>query len=179
MATALEQHSPAPTVNHTVILPEACIEAPVPEAKNQCLGAKDLIEHARRHADQGHLEEASQWCDKAVSQDRTNAAAYYLWAVVREEQGRLDEAGQLFRKALYYQPKLFLAHYALGNVALKQRRPRDARKHFSNALDILAACRRDDVVPQSGGLTAGRLREMVNHQVESVNASIPDQLEGS
>ena len=139
--------------------------------------AQEMLELARRHADQGRLEEASECGDRAISQNKTDAGAYYLLAAIRQEQGRLEEAANLLRKALYYQPKMAVIHYALGNLSLKQRNSRDAGKHLSNALKILAECRREDVVPQSGGLTAGRLRELVQSQMQNLKTPMPSQLE--
>jgi chemotaxis protein methyltransferase CheR len=140
-------------------------------------GAPEVLELARAHADQGRLDEASGWCEKAISQNRTDAGAYYLLAAIRQEQGRLEEAANLLRKALYYEPKLAVVHYALGNLFLKQRNLRDAGKHLSNAWNILADCRREDVVPQSGGLTAGRLRELVRSQIQTLKIPMPGRLE--
>jgi chemotaxis protein methyltransferase CheR len=52
-------------------------------------------------------------------------------------------------------------HFALGNLAQRQGDARSAKRCFDNALELLAARRDDEVVPESDGLTAGRLREII------------------
>ncbi len=116
---------------------------------------------ARIFADQGSLGEASRWCEKAIEIDKVDAWAYYLWAAILEEQGSLERAAVLLRKSLYLNPKLVLGHFALGNLALRQGKLQESAKHFENTLAILATYGEEEVLPQSGGLTAGRLRELV------------------
>jgi chemotaxis protein methyltransferase CheR len=55
-----------------------------------------------------------------------------------------------------------LAHFALGNLARSCGRNDTADKHFSNASRLLAACPADDVLPESDGLTVGRLTEIIS-----------------
>jgi chemotaxis protein methyltransferase CheR len=37
----------------------------------------------------------------------------------------------------------------------------DARKHFSNVTEILSGYKLDDIIPESEGVTAGRLAEII------------------
>ena len=62
-----------------------------------------------------------------------------------------------------------LAHFALGNLRLAQGRHREAERHFDNALTLLRACPADALLPESDGLSAGRLVEII----AAVQASLP------
>ncbi len=62
---------------------------------------------------------------------------------------------------LYLDPDFVLAHFALGSLARRQGQASSARRHFANALALLAACPPDAIVPASEGVTAGRLREII------------------
>ena len=42
-----------------------------------------------------------------------------------------------------------------------QAGPEEARRHFSNALRLLAGRPPEEVLPESDGLTAGRLTEII------------------
>jgi len=44
---------------------------------------------------------------------------------------------------------------------LKQRKLKESEKHFENALLLLARYEPEDIVPESEGLSAGSLREMI------------------
>jgi len=58
-------------------------------------------------------------------------------------------------------PQFVLGHFSLGNLALKQGRRQESEKHFENVLALLARYEPDDIVPESEGLSAGLLREMI------------------
>ena len=116
---------------------------------------------ARAYANQGKLAAALALCDKAIVADKMAARAYYLRATILQEQGSLPEALLAFRQTVYAEPEFMLGHFALGSLALKQRRLKESEKHFANALLLLARYEPGDIVPESEGLSAGRLREMI------------------
>lgn len=121
-------------------------------------------------ANQGNLAEALTWCEHAIVAEPTEAAFYYLRATILSEQQDIDGAVQSLNRALYLDPRFVLAHFASGNAARMQRQHKTAARHYRNALRILRDFRRDDIVPHSDGLTAGRLKDMITSliQVEAV-----------
>lgn len=54
-----------------------------------------------------------------------------------------------------------LAHFALANLSLKLGNITEAQKHFGNTTEILSKCKPDEILPESEGITAGRLSEMI------------------
>ncbi|MBI2290341.1 MAG: tetratricopeptide repeat protein, partial [Betaproteobacteria bacterium] len=116
---------------------------------------------ARTCANQGKLAEAIEWCEKAIASDKLDPASHYLLATIRQEQGYADSAAQALKRALYLDPEFVLAHFALGNLCLSQGRHRDAERHFGNALALLQVRPHAEILPESEGLTAGRLIEIV------------------
>ena len=115
---------------------------------------------ARIYANQGKLAEALAWCDKAIAVDKMAARAHYLRATILQEQSSIAEALLALRHAVYAEPQFVLGHFALGNLTLKHGKPKESRKHFENALLLLAQYRPEEIVPESDGLSAGRLIEM-------------------
>ena len=83
-------------------------------------------------ANQGKLEDAFHWCEKAVSADKCNPHLHYLLAVILEEQKKIEEAKASLKKALYLDPDFVLAHFALANLSLRAGKIAEARKHFGN-----------------------------------------------
>jgi chemotaxis protein methyltransferase CheR len=123
--------------------------------------AQAMLLLARDCANQGNLAVALVWCDKAIAADKMAARAYYLRAIILQEQGSLPEALVAFKQTVYAEPQFVLGHFFLGNLALTQGRLRESEKHFENVLLSLAQYHPEDMVPESEGLSAGRLREMI------------------
>jgi chemotaxis protein methyltransferase CheR len=117
---------------------------------------------ARALANQGKLAEARAWCDRWVDADKLDASSHYLRAVVLQELGDNEKSRGSLQRAVYLQPEFVLAHFALGNLARAGGRNEEADKHFSNASRLLGAVRPGDVLPESEGLTAGRLAEIIS-----------------
>lgn len=124
-------------------------------------GTGTLAQAARDCANQGRLDEAVAWCREAIAADKLNPAGYYLLATVQQEQGQNDAAVQSLQRALYLDPGFVLAHFALGNLCRSQGRQREAQRHFDNAQTLLRTHLQDEILPESEGLTAGRLGEII------------------
>jgi chemotaxis protein methyltransferase CheR len=116
---------------------------------------------ARALANLGDLREALAWCDRWLAADKLQAPAHYLRAIVLQELGEDSSAGQALQRALYLEPRLVLAHFALGNLARAGARLAEADRHFANALQLLATHPAEEALPESDGLTAGRLTEII------------------
>lgn len=116
---------------------------------------------ARSLGNQGRLTEALEWCDLWIASDKMNRASHYLRAMVLMESGDSGQARVSFRKALYLDPDFVLAHFALGHLALGAHRHRDATRHFAQASRLLRELPHDHLLPESDGLTAGRLMETI------------------
>lgn len=112
---------------------------------------------AQRLANAGRLTEALAACDHALRGNKLNPGHHYLRGLILQEQGALEEAATAFRRAIYLQQDLVVAHFALGKVLERQGRNRDAARSFDNARQLLHEHCPEDVLPQSDGMTAGRL----------------------
>jgi chemotaxis protein methyltransferase CheR len=121
---------------------------------------------ARVYANQGKLTEASRCSEQAVAADRLNPACHILQAAILQEQGAFPEAVQALQRALYLEPNLVLAHFALGNIARRQEKVREAARHFDNARALLSAYSREQVLQEFDGMTAGRLMEIIRSTQE-------------
>lgn len=117
---------------------------------------------ARALANQGNLADALIWCERWIAADKLNAAGHYLRAVVLLEQGEAGQARTSLQRALYLDHDFVLAHFALGNLERGRGKIRESDRHFANALYLLRECQPNDPLPESDGLTAGRLTETIN-----------------
>ncbi|MEW6237704.1 MAG: CheR family methyltransferase [Candidatus Omnitrophota bacterium] len=128
-------------------------------------GAMENARLARTCANQGRLQEALEWCEKAVAANRVDAGLHYLRAMILQEQGNIEETIASLKRALYLDPQFALAYFALGNIARRQGNLSKSNKYFENAASLLSAYKLDDALPESDGITAGRLLEIVRSTI--------------
>jgi chemotaxis protein methyltransferase CheR len=117
---------------------------------------------ARVYANQGKLSEAIEISEKAILIDKLNPGYHYLLANILQELGKAEEAEVSLKRALYTDQNFVLAHFALGNLSRQQGRFKEAGKYFKNAMALLDKYRQEEILPESEGMTAGRLREIIN-----------------
>ncbi|HEX4086232.1 MAG TPA: CheR family methyltransferase [Chthoniobacteraceae bacterium] len=122
-------------------------------------------------ANMGELSNALAWTEKALAADKLRPGIHYLRATILQEQGAMEEAAAALRRAIYLEPGFVLAYFALGNLALGRHRREEAERHFAHALDALAGYQADDVLPESDGLAAGRLRQIIESTLSMENAA--------
>lgn len=125
--------------------------------KKGCIS--DLL--ARAHANQGEFAEALAWCDKALAVEVLNPGYHYLRATILQEQEQLDEAAKTLRKVLFIDPDFVLAYFALGNLHRQLGKIQESKKNFENVRKLLQSHAPGDVLPESDGITAARLQEIV------------------
>lgn len=135
------------------------------------IGQDDIAAHAllaRTLANQGQHIEALQSCERAIAIDKTNPVIHYLRATILQEQDQIEEAARALRRSLFLNHTFVLAHFALGNLTRQQGRLRESKKHFENALALLGAYKPEDTLPESDGITAGRLAEILRQAMTGV-----------
>ena len=116
---------------------------------------------AKAYANQGRLNDAIHWCEKAIATDKLNPECHHLRAVILQEQGQTKSAVDALKRTLYLDSNFVLAHYMLGNISFQVGKVKESRKYYQNALDILKKHKREDILPESDGITAGHLMEMI------------------
>lgn len=175
---ALAYRKPAPDPGARRVAPQAASPpaAAIPDAATRATPRRDpapprpsaesgvassAFEKARGEADAGRLDAALEWCRQALDLDRLDPARHYLYALIRLERGEPEAALRALGRTLYVEPEFVAAHVALGNLSLGQARLEEAERHFGNALELLRKLPSDEVVPESGGLSAGRVAEIV------------------
>lgn len=124
-------------------------------------GEDGLLLLSRAYANMGRLEEASRWCERAQAANSLNKAAYILLATIRQEQARGEEAVKNLRKALYLDQDFVIAHFMLGKLLGSSGGGSQAQMHIRTAYKLLETKKDDDILPESDGMMAGRLKEII------------------
>lgn len=125
-------------------------------------GAAVLL--ARVCANEGRLAEALAWCDRALAADKMQPSYHYLRAIVLAESGDGLESLAALQRALYLDQDFVMAHFTVGGLAQRLGRDRLAQRHRRAALALLARYDDEAIVPESEGMTARRLAQIVRHQ---------------
>jgi chemotaxis protein methyltransferase CheR len=123
--------------------------------------AEPMVLLAKACANLGRLEEAREWCEKALSVEKLNPDYHSLLAAIYQELGLAEEPIRSLKRAIYLDPGRITAYFSLGHLMRQQGKTSEAKKFFVNALDLLSSMKPDDTVPHSDGLTAERLREAI------------------
>jgi chemotaxis protein methyltransferase CheR len=117
-----------------------------------------LLSAARISGNEGNFVAALEACDQALRLQRLDPALHYLRALFLQEAGSNAEAAKSLERGLYLDPDFVMAHYALGNLALRQGERKKSLRHFQNAIGLLKGLPEDQLLPESDGVGAGRLR---------------------
>jgi len=108
-------------------------------------------------------QDAERWCHQAVRLDKLALDAYYTLALVLQHQGKLNPAIEAMKKVIYIDRNHVLGHFGLANLYRSNGQVLQALKSLDNARRLLNGHSREEVVPNSGGITVGRLRATVIH----------------
>jgi chemotaxis protein methyltransferase CheR len=130
-------------------------------------GATAMALTARVYANRGQLQKARKWAEKAVAENKTDAGTRYLLAGVLLELGLTDAARKMLRAVLFLDPEFVPAHVTLGSLARREGDRPQRDRHFTTALALLRSMDECAIVPESDGMTAARLREVVESMLET------------
>ncbi len=119
------------------------------------------IQRARQLADSGETEQALGLISELLKEETTNAELYYLRGVALLHKGDSASAESDIKKSLFIEPDNIVAYIALASIAKAQGNLREMKKHYSNALYYLSKINETDIVPDSDGIPAQAMRDMV------------------
>ncbi|MCK5135695.1 MAG: tetratricopeptide repeat protein [Bacteroidales bacterium] len=123
--------------------------------------SKAMMLFAKALSNQGKFNEAREWCMNQLVIDRMEPGSHYLLALIHREQGQIEDAITSLKQSIYLEQDFIMAHFSLGNLMLRQENSNMANRHFKNALSILDNFNDDEILPESDGLSAGRLTEII------------------
>ena len=129
--------------------------------ENSPANAEALSLLARICANEGRLDDALRLISEAIKADNMNPGRHYLHSAILTEKGLKQEAMAALKKAVYLDADFAIGHFAMGNLALGSGNKVEAERHFNTALLLLRRHGCDDLLPESEGMTAGRLADLI------------------
>jgi chemotaxis protein methyltransferase CheR len=109
----------------------------------------------------GETEKATALIEQALELDRLDAHLYYVLAMIYVEENNNLKAAHALRQAIFLEPSMVLAQYMLGRICQREEKDLQAEVHLANARNLLAKLAPDVLLENAGGLTAGRLLEIL------------------
>jgi chemotaxis protein methyltransferase CheR len=146
-----------------------------PPSSQTVQGPRTFSLLARAMANQGQLADALVWSERWIAADKIDSAARYLHAMILQEMGEREAARRSLHQAVYLRPDFALAHFALGNLTRAEVRGTEANRHYANALHLLRGRPPDELLPESDGMTAGRLVEIIATVLTLPDHHLPSQ----
>jgi chemotaxis protein methyltransferase CheR len=146
--------------------------SPVSSQPAQIPGSFSL--QTRALANRGQLADALASSEQWIAADKIDSAAHYVHAMILQEMGERQAARESLHRAVYLQPDFALAHFALGNLARAEARTAQANKHFANTLHLLRSWPPDALLPESDGMSAGRLVEIITSLLALRAGGVPE-----
>jgi chemotaxis protein methyltransferase CheR len=113
------------------------------------------------YANLGDWSAAETWCRRAVQLDQLMEDPYYTLALVLQHQGHLEQALATMKKVVYLNSNSERGHYGLANLYYSLGQLPQALKSLDNARRLMADRAESEVLPGTGGLTIGHLRQAI------------------
>jgi chemotaxis protein methyltransferase CheR len=149
--------NPQPTANTKHTHPQSSI--PKDEAN---------MKTAWKYANQGKSAEASRICESLIAHNPLDYQAYYLQALLLQEQGLLDNAIKLLQKVIYLKPNHVSALIELGDIYFHQRQFAEAARNWNNALCVLEREPKDATTPMFADATIEDMLQFVRKKISSM-----------
>ncbi len=97
---------------------------------------QDHLEAAENHKEQGELELAIAYYQKAIGINSNSASTYYNWGDILLQLENWSEATELYQKSLAINPNFDWCHYNLAEALVNLERWEEAIIAYQKALDL-------------------------------------------
>jgi chemotaxis protein methyltransferase CheR len=157
----IDEFNPSTHQPSSTFQPPSTLQQPPAIVKTPEESVTDKLFAIRLLANAGHLEEALSICNDAIGSYKLSSGLYFLRASILQELDKTSEAIVSLKQAIYIEPDYIMGHFALGNLFIRQGNTRNAERCFNNVLDLLSRCAKDDILPESEGLSVKFIREII------------------
>ncbi len=132
------------------------------------MSADKMILISKCYANLGDIENALKWCELSLQKEKLDPIYHYFHGIILQEKGKFMEAKESLKRAIYLDPDFVISHYMLGNINRQEGKLKESNKYYENVLSLLNLYNNDDILPESEGITAGRLKELINFVKEAI-----------
>ena len=127
------------------------------------------LEQARRLANQGKVNDAfNRLSILAEGQGNLDYRVHFLRAIIADQAGHVQEAMKSLKQAIFLNKNFVIGHFYLGVINQREGKIKNASRSFRNARNLVDKLSPDHLLDEAEGLTAGRLREIVDARFEEI-----------
>lgn len=119
-----------------------------------------LLLMAKVEVARGHLRRAQRWAERVIEANKLNVQAHYLLSAIHQGLGSEDKAIDALKKTIYLDKGFIAAHFSLGCLFKKQNKIFMAEKAFKNVVRLMVGRPKDEIVPETNGITYGKLLQV-------------------
>lgn len=119
-----------------------------------------LLLMAKIEVARGHLRSARKLALEVTTLDRLNISAYYLLSAIHQGLNDNDKAIECLKKTIYLDKGFIGGHFSLGCLYKKGNQTALANKAFKNVVKLMVGRPKDEIVPETNGITYGKLLEV-------------------
>lgn len=128
----------------------------------------------RSAVSRGKLDEAMNWCERAIQKEPLNPSAYYLKGMIAQQRDDPDQAIIAMKRVLFLEPHFVMAQFALANLMLQEGRSEQSRKYFKGVLRSLSGYDGLAILPQSDGINAATMKAIVGAVLADYSLAHPE-----
>ncbi|MBW2277543.1 MAG: hypothetical protein JRF63_08635, partial [Deltaproteobacteria bacterium] len=144
---------------------------PPPPTPDQMLVEAELA-RAKTLADAADTDQAIDALNRlAQGAGGLDPRVYFLMALVSDQRSNLDHAVSSVKKAIFLDRSFVIAHYFHGVISEREGDDRTAARCFRNVAQLVEGVDGDAEVEEADGLTAGRLRAIVDERIRELGRS--------
>jgi chemotaxis protein methyltransferase CheR len=122
----------------------------------------------KSYANLGQLDDSQKVLTQIFNSNAATAEMYYIYASLLNENNDLKQTEHNLKKAIYLNHNHILSHLMLGDVFLKMEKTHLATKHYENIIKIVSQLNEHEIVPESDGLTVGRIKEFTESIIKKL-----------
>jgi chemotaxis protein methyltransferase CheR len=137
-----------------------CIECCLKNISQGGLNIKLFTVLIKSYANLGMFHDCQKELSRIINSNEATADMYYIYASLLNEQNDLTLTELNLKKAIYLNHNHILSHLMLGDIFMKTNKRNLAIKHYENIIRITTDINENEIVPQSDGLTVGRIKEL-------------------
>jgi len=135
----------------------------------------DLKEHSkevnlliRTYANQGNLNSALEWIEKALLADSLDPSLHYLHATLLQEQGNISEAIKSVKRALFIDSNFIMAYILLGILEKDQGNSKAALRNFKTASDLIDKHSPEENISNGEGFNIEYLKDLILNNIKNL-----------
>lgn len=124
----------------------------------------------KHFANEGDLDKALEWVEKAIKGDKLLYEGYFLLSMIYQGKCENKKAIEALKKAIYINRHFAEGYFCLGTIYKKEKKTELAKRAFRTAVKLLKKELPEKIVPESNRITFGRLLEIAEDNLNNIEA---------